>query len=74
MLRPIYDQPAAFDPAEGNGMVFTIVDGSFITIASSKSSIDVVIEGAALGEPQRMTIPLDGLEAAATELDECLAG
>lgn len=74
MLRPIYDQPADFEPDDGNGMVVTVVDGSFITIASIKSSIDVVIEGSALGEPQRMTIPLDGLETAATELDECLAG
>mgnify|MGYP001228761793 FL=1 len=73
MLRPLYDQPADFDPAEGHGVVFTIVDGSFISIASLKSSMDVVIEGAALGDPQRMTIPLGNLETGAQELDACLA-
>ena len=73
MLRPLYDQPADFDPGDGDGMVFTNVDGDFLTIASIRSSIDVVIEGPALGDPQRMTIPLDGLEAATVKLDQCLA-
>ena len=36
MLRPLYDQPADFDPEDGDGMVFTNVNGSFLTMASIK--------------------------------------
>lgn len=73
MFRPIYDQSAELLPEGGNGMVLTLVDPDFIAIASRNSSIDVVVESPALGDPQRMTIPLGDLETAAEELGACIA-
>ena len=72
-LRPIYDHLADFDANEGNGMLITAVEADFLTIGSIKSSIDVVIDGTTLGDPQRITLPLGDLESAAERMDTCRA-
>ena len=73
MFRPIYDHLADFAPDDGNGMVFTAVDADFLSVGSIKSSIDVVIEGASFGGPQRVTIPLGDLESAVQRMNVCRA-
>ena len=72
-IRPLYDQAAELSAIDGNGSVYTVVDGDFAFLAGEKTSIDVVIDGEGLREPQRLTLPLGDMKSVFDEMNACLA-
>ncbi|MBH1945528.1 hypothetical protein I5L01_14980 [Erythrobacter sp. YJ-T3-07] len=72
-LRPLYDQAAELSAINENGSVYTVVDGNFAFLAGEKTSMDVVIEGEGLREPQRLTLPLGDMKSVFDEMNACLA-
>lgn len=72
-IRPLYDQLAELSAIDGNASIYTMVDGNFPFLAGDKTSIDIIIDGEGLREPQRLTLPLGDMKSVFDEMNACLS-